>query len=157
VAREQGVTLWDVESRKASRNWHIPGGNSNADARATLNPAGTLLAAASAEGPVRLWNVAAEREIARLDGHASNSIDVAFHPDGSLLATTGMDGTVRLWDVAIRTPVAVLRGHTDICTPARSSRSCRRRRSGTSIPETFRPRSGTAGSTGGTSRNWCSR
>ena len=113
VERERGVTLWDVASQKAARDSRfVPAGYWRAD-RASLNPAGTLLAAGSAEGPVRLWDVATGQEVARLEGHDKDSLDVAFHPDGSLLATTGVDGTVRLWDVATHAPVAVLRGHTD--------------------------------------------
>jgi eukaryotic-like serine/threonine-protein kinase len=111
--RERGVTLWDVASQKPARDsrffapvfW---------DNRACLNPAGTLLASGSFEGPVRLWDVATGREVARLDGHHKESKDVTFHPEGSLLATAGEDGTVRLWDIATRATVAVLRGHTDI-------------------------------------------
>jgi eukaryotic-like serine/threonine-protein kinase len=113
VERERGVALWDVKSQKTAGSWRVPVGNSNADSRASLNSAGTLLAAASGEGPVRLWDVATGREVARLEGHDRNSIDVAFHPSGGLLATCGEDGTVRLWDVTTHAPVAVLRGHTD--------------------------------------------
>ncbi len=112
VERERGLTLWDVASQKAARAWRVPAGDFNADSRASLNPAGTLLAMGCAEGPVQLLDVATGREVARLEGHDKHSIDAAFHPDGSLLATTGADGTVRLWDVATRAPVAVLRGHT---------------------------------------------
>jgi WD40 repeat protein/serine/threonine protein kinase len=111
--RVRGATLWDVASQKPARDSQFvaPGFWDN---RASLNPAGTLLAAGSIEGPVRLWDVATGQEVARLEGHDKESKDAAFHPDGSLLATTGIDGTVRLWDVATRAPVEVLRGHTDI-------------------------------------------
>jgi WD40 repeat protein/serine/threonine protein kinase len=107
----EGLTVWDVTSQKAIRDWGgVP--LADHDARACLNPAGTLLAAGTPLGPVRLLDVATGREVARLEGHDGNSIDATFHPDGSLLATSGSDGTVRLWDVATRAPVAVLRGHT---------------------------------------------
>jgi WD40 repeat protein len=97
---------------KAAGAWVMAAGGF--DPRAAYNPDGTLLASASATGAVHLWDVAAGREVAKLDGHRNTSIDVAFHPDGSLLASTGaLDRTVRLWDVAKRTPIAVLEGHTD--------------------------------------------
>jgi WD40 repeat protein len=104
------LTLWDVASRKATRTWQAPA--TGEEPRACFNPAGTFVAAGSAAGPVRLWDVATGQEVARLEGHVKDSMDVAFHPDGSLLASTGADGTVRLWDVATRTSVAVLRGHS---------------------------------------------
>src|SRR5262249_31937557 len=112
LERERGSTLWDVASQKADRIWRAPAGYWQADTRAALHPAGTLRAAGCADGPVRLWDVAAGQEITQLRGHEKCSTDVAFHPDGSLLASAGEDGTVRLWDVATRAPVAVLRGHT---------------------------------------------
>ena len=112
MERELGARLWDVASQKAAHDWRIHAGDSLGDARASLNPAGTLLAAGCMEGPVRIYDVATGREVAQLEGHDKASYDVAFHPDGSLLATTGRDGTVRLWDVATHAPVAVLRGHT---------------------------------------------
>ncbi len=114
LERERGVTLWDVASQKPAHDWRINGGDWQGDARASFNPAGTLLAAGCLEGPIRLWDVATGREAARLEGHDKHSIDVAFHPDGSLLASAGLDGTVRLWSVATHAPVAVLRGHTEV-------------------------------------------
>ena len=74
MERDRGVTLWDVASQKAARDWRVPAGDSLSDTRASLNPAGTLLAAGSVEGPVRLWDVATGREVARLEGH-----DKALH------------------------------------------------------------------------------
>jgi WD40 repeat protein/serine/threonine protein kinase len=113
VERDGGVMLWDLEGRKAARTWRGPAGYWGADTRAVLNPAGTLLAAGCADGPVRLWDVAGGQEIAQLRGHEKCSVDLAFHPDGGLLASAGEDGTVRLWEVATHAPAAVLRGHAD--------------------------------------------
>jgi WD40 repeat protein len=128
VERERGVTLWDVASRKANHVLRFVPAHLLEGDRVSLNPAGTLLAAGCAEGPVRLWDVATGREVARLEGHDKGSKDAAFQPDGSLLATAGIDGAVRLWAVAspltVRSPlaggegrvreVAVLRGHTGV-------------------------------------------
>jgi WD40 repeat protein/serine/threonine protein kinase len=112
VERARGLTLWDLEALKPIRTWGASTSYWAADPRAVFNPAGTLLAAGCVDGPVRLWDPTAGREIAELKGHEKCSIDVAFSPDGKLLATAGEDGTIRLWDVATHSPVAVLRGHT---------------------------------------------
>jgi len=111
--RYRGVTIWDVKSKNALRglSFSAPG---SADNRACFNPAGTLLASGTLEGPVRLWSLASGSELAQLKGHKNRSIDVAFHPDGRVLAATGEDGTIHLWDVATHAPVAVLRGHTGL-------------------------------------------
>ncbi len=116
--REHGVTIWDVASQQVERAWHVPGGYWRADTRAALNPAGTLVAAGCAEGPVRLWDVRTGQELAQLKGHTKCSTDVSFDPDGRVLASAGEDGTIQIWDVANRQNLAVLRGHTGIVSRA---------------------------------------
>ena len=76
---------------------------------------GALLATASADRTVRLWNVATgQPHGAPLKGHTDAVRGVAFSADGTLLATASADRTVRLWNVATGHPHgAPLEGHTD--------------------------------------------
>ncbi len=75
------------------------------------HPRRPLLASASIDGRIDLWDVARRRRVATLRGHRGRINDVTFSPDGRLLASSGYtDSTVVLWDVARRRPIAHLAG-----------------------------------------------
>jgi WD40 repeat protein len=114
LERERGVVLWDEALRKTVGDWPLVVDSFKMmdGARASLNPAGTLLALAS-NGLVRLTDTATGREVAQLKGSVTGSADATFHPNnGRQLAIGSQDGTISLWDVANHTLVAVLRGHS---------------------------------------------
>jgi WD40 repeat protein len=64
-----------------------------------LSADGRLLASASEEGTVRLWEVPGGRLRAALEGHAGLTWGMALSGDGRLVATADRDGTVSLWEV----------------------------------------------------------
>ena len=82
-----------------------------------VSPAANLLATASADRTIKLWDVAVDstgdRYLRTLNGHTAAVWGVDFAPDGSTLASASWDGTVRLWDVSRGEQRAVLEGHTD--------------------------------------------
>ena len=65
-----------------------------------FSPNNPLLASASTDSTIQLWNLNTNVLQATLHGHTSNVLNVAFSPDGSLLASASADGTVRLWNPA---------------------------------------------------------
>jgi WD40 repeat protein len=76
-----------------------------------FSPDGALLARASREGTVSLWDVASGELVDVLRGHLLGVHDVAFSPDGQRLASaSAKNEAVKLWDVASRHEVATLAG-----------------------------------------------
>lgn len=66
----------------------------------TLAPDGKTMATTGWPGPVRLWSVAAGRELCHFEGPADSTSAIVFSPDGRTLATAGYERSVRLWEVA---------------------------------------------------------
>lgn len=78
-----------------------------------VSPDGGWLAAAGADGGIRLWDIsdrADPRPAGEHTGHDGFVTSVSFAPDGGRLASTSDDGTTRVWDRSGGAPI-VLRGH----------------------------------------------
>jgi WD40 repeat protein len=67
-----------------------------------FSPHGQVLAFASTDNTIRLWDVTSPRQpliLTTLAGHTTAVYAMEFSPDGDTLATAGADNTIRLWDV----------------------------------------------------------
>ncbi len=73
-----------------------------ADLGVAFSPNGKMLASASHDQTVRLWDAATGEQIGQpLIGHTYTVPRVAFSPDGETLASASGDSTVRLWPVTL--------------------------------------------------------
>ena len=72
-------------------------GHTDAVLSVSFHPEGAMLASASADKTIKLWDVRTGKELQTLNGHSHSVNSVIFHPEGWMLASA--DGEVRLLDV----------------------------------------------------------
>ncbi|KAB8331275.1 hypothetical protein SD80_025530, partial [Scytonema tolypothrichoides VB-61278] len=72
-------------------------GHTNSVYGVSFSTDGKILATASRDNTVKLWDTATLKEIKTLSGHTNSVNGISFSPDGKILATASDDNTVRLW------------------------------------------------------------
>jgi RNA polymerase sigma factor (sigma-70 family) len=95
-SRMDHVTVWDAATGHAVAS--LAAGTRPGAANAAFAPDGRTFAIASADGVIRLWEVATWQVRAEFRGHRDRVTAVAFGPDGRLF-TGGLDTVVLGWDV----------------------------------------------------------
>ena len=78
-----------------------------------FSPNSQILASASWDNTIRLWDISKSEEPKVLKGHNDKVESVAFSPDGRLLASGSGDNTICLWDITNGQEFGVLKGHNN--------------------------------------------
>ena len=96
----------------------------------TFSPDGKLLASASHDKTIKLWDTVTGIELRTLRGHSHKVRSVAFSPDGIRLASGSDDKTVKLWDIVTGRELQTLEGHSSLVYSVAFSRDGKRLASG---------------------------
>jgi WD40 repeat protein len=88
------------------------GGNDFSANATTPGRSLSLLASASTDRTIRLWDGTTYELLRILRDHIQVVRAIAFHPTGKLLATGGEDKTIRLWDTTSGQRIGILSGHS---------------------------------------------
>jgi WD40 repeat protein len=106
--------LLDVTQAKPELSQYMRG-HTDSIADLAFSPDRRILASASADHTIIIWDVATRQPIGQpLVGHTDFVSGLAFSPDGKILVSGSGDNTIIVWDVATRQPIGgPLTGHTD--------------------------------------------
>lgn len=111
---DKSVRLWDLATGKLVRSfgrWFF--GHSGLVHQVAFNYNAQILASASWDETIKLWQVNSGREIHTLKGHTNSVNSISFSPNGKLLASGSTDFTIKLWEITSGGEIVTFVGHSE--------------------------------------------
>mmetsp|Transcript_21785 Transcript_21785/g.30304 ORF Transcript_21785/g.30304 Transcript_21785/m.30304 type:complete len:377 (-) Transcript_21785:237-1367(-) len=102
----------DIIQKPIFRIKHTLRGHHSSIASVKFSPDGSMLATASADKTVKLWNWREGTHIHTFEGHHKGVSDVSWSADSKYLASASDDTTILSWDVEQRKFIRRFSGHT---------------------------------------------
>jgi WD40 repeat protein len=107
---EGEVKVFETDSWKQILD--IKNGHSDTVYGVCFSPDHKMLATASSDKFVKVWEVPSGRFVKSFEGHTHHVLDVGWTADGKLLASAGGDNTVKIWDFEKGEQVRTINAHT---------------------------------------------
>jgi len=115
---DKTAKLWNVDSGQelATLRGHGEAHQAGSNRRPGINavaftPDGKILVTAGLDGTIKLWDVAAKKELRTLTGHSNRVLSIAVTPDGKTLASGSEDRSIKFWTIATGEQRSTLLGH----------------------------------------------
>lgn len=90
-----GIVVWDVQSGKVLQEIRLP--DCSAVDAVRFSPSGTVLAAASSDGQLRILDASSGKDLRLMRLNTSRIFSLDWNPDGTLIASGHEDGAIRIW------------------------------------------------------------
>jgi uncharacterized protein with WD repeat len=108
---DEKIILWNVDDGK--KIGELIGHEKGISVyKVNVSPNGKLLASASGDKSVKIWDIKKQKLITTFLGHKDEVRDVTFSHDGKLLASAAADKTVKVWDVQKQSEITTFKRHS---------------------------------------------
>ncbi|KST61835.1 WD40 domain-containing protein [Mastigocoleus testarum] len=87
----------------------------------SFSPDAKIIASASADNTIKLWNPKNGILLRSLIGHTKIVWSVSFSPNGKIIASSASDGTIKLWNVKSGALIKTIKAHNPILLDVRFS------------------------------------